>query len=81
MIEYETLPFVSVVTLLLQSSNYYIREASSSENLEVCFVIQKGNLERDVSITIVATNGTGEKLRSHLESEYFNWKGVGLGAK
>ncbi|KAL5516904.1 hypothetical protein EMCRGX_G002348 [Ephydatia muelleri] len=47
-----------VVTLLLQSSNYYIREASSSENLEVCFVIQKGNLERDVSITIVATNET-----------------------
>eukprot|EP00731_Ephydatia_muelleri_P037226 Em0422g2a len=47
-----------VVTLFLQSSNYYIREASSSDNLEVCGVIQKGSLERDVSVAIVATNGT-----------------------
>ena len=71
MIEYETLPFVSVVTLFLQSSNYYIREASSSDNLEVCGVIQKGSLERDVSVAIVATNGTGKKSRSHLELEMF----------
>lgn len=54
----------SVVILSLQSSSYFIREASGTLSLEMCIVIQKGSLERDVSITMVVTNGTGEKLIS-----------------
>ena len=57
-----TLPLFSVVIFSFLSSDYYTHEASSSISLKVCIVIQKGSVERDISLTMVAKKITGEKI-------------------